>query len=134
MPRRADRLSFGSLASVVACWEGAALHRRSVRRRLANLVLACEKCNGDKSNALPAVAIVEAVLERDQSLLEEIAQAIQWSTQRERVVAAARGNYRGQPEGVPTWGGYRETVRFDIAFAPHGCKTVRLPEPAESGS
>lgn len=85
---------------------------------LANLVLSCANCNGDKSGALPAVAIVERVLERDGVVLEEIARAISWPTQRGRVVAAARGIYRGQPEGVPTWAGYRQTARFDVAFVP----------------
>ncbi len=83
---------------------------------LANLVLACAKCNGDKSSALPAIEIVDRVLERDQAVLEEIARAIQWPTQRDRVVAAARGIFRGQPPDLPTWGGYRQTVRFDVAF------------------
>ena len=40
---------------------------------LANLVLACVRCNGDKSGALPAVAIVDRVLERDREELEQIA-------------------------------------------------------------
>lgn len=85
---------------------------------LANLVLACARCNGDKSSALPAVTIVDRVLERDQQVLEEIAREIEWPTQRARVVAAARGIFRAQPEGVATWGGYRRTVRFDVAFEP----------------
>ena len=62
---------------------------------LANLVLACTRCNGDKSGALPAIAIVDRALERDRDVLEQIASSIQWPTQRERVVAAARGIYRG---------------------------------------
>lgn len=33
---------------------------------LANLVLACARCNSDKSGALPAVSIVDRVLDRDQ--------------------------------------------------------------------
>jgi hypothetical protein len=44
---------------------------------LSNLLLASMRCNGDKSGAL----------------------------QHERVVAAARGIYRGQPAGVPTRSG-----------------------------
>ncbi|HZE16867.1 MAG TPA: HNH endonuclease, partial [Mycobacterium sp.] len=40
---------------------------------LANLVLACARCNGDKSGALPAVSIVDRVLERDREVLEQIA-------------------------------------------------------------
>jgi hypothetical protein len=83
---------------------------------LANLVLACARCNGDKSGALPAVAIVDRVLERDREVLEQIASEIQWPTQHERVVAAALGIYRIQPAGVPTWSGYKRTERLDISF------------------
>ena len=86
---------------------------------LANLVLACARCNGDKSGALPAIGIMDRVLDRDQQVLEDIASAIQWPTQRPRVVAAARGIYRGQPPDVPTWSGYRHTVRLDISFPPN---------------
>ena len=85
---------------------------------LANLVLSCARCNGDKSGALPAVAIVDRVLERDQLVLDEIAREIEWPTQRDRVVAAARGIFRGQPEGVAMWAGYHRTTRFDVVFAP----------------
>lgn len=85
---------------------------------LANLVLACAACNGDKSHALPAIQIVDRVLDRDRQELEEIARDIGWPTQRDRVVAAARGIFRGQPKGVPTWAGLKKTVRFDVAFVP----------------
>ena len=85
---------------------------------LSNLVLACTRCNGDKSGAVPAVRIVDRVLRRERDVLEEIAAALQWPTQHERVVAAARGIYRGQPAGVPTWSGYKQTERLDISFLP----------------
>jgi hypothetical protein len=85
---------------------------------LANLVLACARCNSDKSGALPAVAIVDRVLERDRDILEQIASDLQWPTEHDRVVAAARGIYRGQPAGVPTWSGYKQTERLDISFLP----------------
>ena len=85
---------------------------------LSNLVLACARCNGDKSRALPAVMIVERVLRRERGALEEIASALQWPTQHDRVLAAARGIYRGQPAGVPTWSGYKQTERLDISFLP----------------
>ena len=91
---------------------------------LANLVLACAKCNGDKSGALPAIEIVDRVLERDQAVLEGIARTIPWPTQWGRFVAAARGIFHGQPANVPTWGGYRQTVRFDVAFVP---EWMRVP-------
>jgi hypothetical protein len=85
---------------------------------LANLVLACARCNGDKRNSLPAVDIVDRVLARDRQALEQIAAEMEWPTQRERVIAAARGLYRGQPTGVPTWSGYQQVVSLDISYPP----------------
>jgi hypothetical protein len=85
---------------------------------LSNLVLACARCNGDKSGALPAVKVFERVLRRDRHALEDIALSLQWPTQHERVVAPARGIYRGQPAGVPTWSGYKQIERLDISFLP----------------
>jgi 5-methylcytosine-specific restriction endonuclease McrA len=86
---------------------------------LANLVLACARCNGDKSNALPAVSIVDRALDRERcDKLEPIADEIRWPTEHKRVVAAARGIYRGQPPGAPTWTGYHTSTRLDIAFPP----------------
>lgn len=85
---------------------------------LSNLVLACARCNSDKSGALPAVGIVDQVLQRDRSILEQLADTLQWPTQHERVAAAARGIYRGQPAGVPTWLGYKQTETLDVSFPP----------------
>jgi hypothetical protein len=85
---------------------------------LSNLVLACARCNGDKSSALPAVTIVDRVLGRERDVLEQIAAELQWPTQRDRVVAAASGIFRGQPAGVPTWSGYKRSERLDIRFLP----------------
>lgn len=85
---------------------------------LSNLVLACARCNGDKSGSLPAVRLVDQVLQRDRHILEQIASDLQWPTQHERVVAAARGIYRGQPSGVPTWSGFKSVERLDISFPP----------------
>ncbi len=85
---------------------------------LSNLVLACARCNGDKSRALPSVTIVERVLQRDRDVLEQIAFALEWPTQHERVLAAAWGIYRGQPAGAPTWSGYKQSERLDISFLP----------------
>jgi hypothetical protein len=85
---------------------------------LSNLVLACARCNGDKSGALPAVRIVDRVLGREREILEQIASDLHWPTQHERVVATARGIYRGQPAGVPTWSGFKQAERFDITFLP----------------
>ena len=85
---------------------------------LSNLVLSCARCNGDKSGALPAVSIVDRVLDRERIVLEQIASRLQWPTQHDRVVAAARGIYRGQPAGVPTWSAYKQSERLDISFPP----------------
>jgi hypothetical protein len=86
---------------------------------LANLVLACTRCNGDKGGALPSVPVVDRVLDDERvDILEAIASALQWPTQRERVVAAARGIYRGQPPGMPTWSSYKRIERLDIGFPP----------------
>lgn len=82
---------------------------------LANLVLACGRCNSEKSGALPSVHLVEQVLERDRVTLEQIADQIQWPTQFDRVRAAARGLYLGQPKGTVTWAGPRSTVLLDLA-------------------
>jgi hypothetical protein len=70
-------------------------------------------------------AIVDRVLDRDRNMLEQIASEILWPTQHDRVVAAARGLYRGQPAGVPTWSGYRQTARLDISFPPEWMRTAR---------
>lgn len=83
---------------------------------LANLVLACSRCNTDKRHSLPSVQIVDRVLGRDRQVLEEIAHAIDWPTQYDRVVAAARGLYRNQPPGTPTWAGVRSTQRLDLSY------------------
>ena len=91
---------------------------------LANLVLACTRCNGDKRGALPAVGIVDRVLDRDRAALEQIADETRWPTEHNRVVAAARGIYRGQPPGVPTWSGYKTSTRLDIAVPPWWVRVV----------
>lgn len=82
---------------------------------LANLVAACGRCNGDKRHSLPAVSIVDKVLARDRTVLEQIAASLEWPTQYDRVVAAARGIYLSQPAGSPTWSGVRSSYRLDLA-------------------
>lgn len=83
---------------------------------LANLVLACRRCNADKLNSLPSLPLVDRALARDRQVLEQIGEQISWPTQFERVLAAARGLYRGEPEGSPTWDGYRRSMRLDVAY------------------
>jgi len=51
-------------------------------------------------------------------VLEEIAAELEWPTQHDRVVAAARGLYRGQPTGVPTWSGYQQIAVLDVSYPP----------------
>lgn len=82
---------------------------------LANLVAACGRCNGDKRHSLPALPIVDRVLARDRTVLEQIAASLEWPTQYDRVVAAARGIYLSQPVGSPTWAGVRSSNRLDLA-------------------
>jgi hypothetical protein len=85
---------------------------------LANLVLSCQRCNGDKAHALPALELVDKAVSRDRSVMEELAQVIEWPTQVDRVVAAARGIYRGEPVGALTWSGVKTTARLDVAYGP----------------
>ncbi|MGB3233545.1 MAG: HNH endonuclease [Mycobacterium sp.] len=86
---------------------------------LSNLVLACIRCNSDKGAALPAISLVDRVLADGRAAaLDDIASSLEWPTQRDRVVAVATGIYRAQPPGLPTWSGYRQSERFDIAFLP----------------
>lgn len=85
---------------------------------LANLVLACDRCNGNKLHALPSLVFMDRALARERIVLEQLAEAIAWPTQYERVVAAARGLYRGEPEGTPTWGGVASTTYLDLTQAP----------------
>jgi 5-methylcytosine-specific restriction endonuclease McrA len=85
---------------------------------LANLVLSCQRCNGDKSHALPALELVDKAVSRERELMEQLARAIEWPTQVDRVVAAARGIYRGEPTGALTWSGVKTTTRLDVAYGP----------------
>ena len=83
---------------------------------LANLVQSCKRCNGDKRHSLPAPSIIDRVLGRDRGVLEDIAITLEWPTQYDRTVAAARGIYLSQPEGSPTWTGVRTSLRLDLTF------------------
>ena len=85
---------------------------------LANLVVACARCNGDKSETLPIMDLVSAVLDRDPEVLETLAQELAWPTQRSRLLAVAHGLYRAQPAGTPLWTGYKRRVPLDIAWVP----------------
>ena len=102
---------------------------------LANLVPACERCNSDKSNALPAVETVTRVLARDRVLLDQIGMEIGWPVQYERVCRAARGLYRGSPDGAPTWQSRRMFTPLDlrVAVAPWIELDVRVERSGHRG-
>jgi hypothetical protein len=85
---------------------------------LASLVQACRRCNGDKLHSLPAPSIIDRVLGRDRDVLEDIATTLEWPTQYDRTIAAARGIHLRQPEGSPTWAGVRSSRRLDLG-SPH---------------
>jgi len=76
----------------------------------------CQPANSDKSNALPAVDTVTRVLARDRDLLDQIGLQVGWPVQYERVCRAARGLYRGSPEGAPTWQSRRTFTPLDLRF------------------
>ena len=85
---------------------------------LANLVVACFRCNGNKSQSLPAPFLVERVVSRDGAVMAHVAAELKWPTQLDRMVAAARGLYRGQAPGTPLWNGFGQTAVMDIAWSP----------------
>ena len=82
---------------------------------LANLVVACVACNTNKSQSLPATGIVERVVTQDRKLMERIATELGWPTPLDRVVAAARGLYRGQAPGTPLWNAVGQVTPVDLA-------------------
>ena len=57
------------------------------------------------------------MLGRDLAVLDQISAELAWPVQRDRVIAAARGRYRGNP-GIPTWAGFKHSVRLDVSFPP----------------
>ena len=74
------------------------------------------RCNTNKSQILPATGIVERVVTRDRKLMERMATELGWPTQLDRVVAAARGLYRGQPPGTPLWSAFGRVAPIDLAW------------------
>ena len=63
---------------------------------LANLVLACARCNGDKSGSLPAVELVDRALDSGRvAVLEEISASLQWPTQSDRLNVWTSGFRQG---------------------------------------
>ncbi|WP_055476078.1 HNH endonuclease [Gordonia sp. HS-NH1] len=70
---------------------------------LTNLVTACQSCNINKSDRLPAPVHVERALDRGRKVLDEIAAEINWPSHYDRVVAAGHGLYATQPVNTPVW-------------------------------
>lgn len=70
---------------------------------LANLVAACTRCNGNKSNALPEPTLVAEALDRGEQALARIGSGIDWPVQYARTRNAARGLYLSSPSGTPLW-------------------------------
>lgn len=79
---------------------------------LANLVLACPRCNLSKSDRLPSPKHVQRALARGRDVLDEISATINWPCQFDRVVATAHGLYATQPEATPIWMGHEQTGRL----------------------
>jgi hypothetical protein len=101
---------------------------------LANLVVACFRCNGNKSQSRPAPWLVEQVVARDKTVMERVAADLSWPTQLDRVVAAARGLYRGQAPGTPLWSGFGRTTAVDIAWSPDWLLDLSISIMADAGS
>ena len=78
--------------------------------------MACVACNTNKSQSLPATGIVERVVTQDRKLMERIATELGWPTPLDRVVAAARGLYRGQAPGTPLWNAVGQVTPVDLAW------------------
>jgi hypothetical protein len=100
---------------------------------LANLVLACARCTGNKGSALPAVAIVDRVLKCDHVVLEEIAREIEWSVTSARRVRRRRPAPAASCGRVLLWGRTRvsgwgtEHMPFGWLLAPPGPATQAAP-------
>lgn len=80
---------------------------------LANLVVADEGCNGDKSDQLPAHQLVRTWRNRNRTLasdLADIAPALQWELGAERTLGLARATYLHLPGGLLLWGGRDQLV------------------------
>lgn len=88
---------------------------------IENLVLADAACNGDKSDLLPAAALVSRWAARNAGhgdLLAALAGENGWDTDSPGTQAVARSIYRHLPAGVsPVWRGCGKVERADPASA-----------------
>lgn len=83
---------------------------------LANLVVADEKCNGDKSDQLAAPRLVKRWRARNATLESEVAKLAQdlaWDIGTDRTLGLARATYFHLPGGLLLWGGRKQLVPFD---------------------
>ena len=101
------------------CWEVYASNTATINY-YSEATIKSQSERNQKAVNLPTFEDILKLCEQGdpRAVLEQLAAELQWPTQRERVVAAARGIYRGQPAGVPTWSGYRRVERLDISFPP----------------
>ena len=92
-----------------------------------NLVAACKKCNGDKSDKLVAPAYVKAWITRcnDVALIEEMTQMWEWDTNVSKSFAIARSFYTSMVPGSVIWSGFGSVelvsashlIEFEALFA-----------------
>lgn len=83
---------------------------------LANLVVADEACNGDKSDRLPARDLVLSWRTRNKSIesdLAKVAPGLSWELGVDRSLGLARAVYRHLPGGSLLWGGPKALVPYD---------------------
>lgn len=73
---------------------------------IENLIATDARCNGAKSDSLPALVHVErwgALTSGNSGALAELAGATHWPSDRPHTVALVRSTYRHLPTGTPLW-------------------------------
>lgn len=86
---------------------------------VANLVVACRRCNSSKSNNMPAVQHADRALTRDRSKLERIADAVGSEPENDRVVRVASNLYhQGMAEQSQVWLAVDYFISLDLSSPP----------------
>ena len=80
---------------------------------IENLVLACKKCNGNKSDHLCVPQFAERWLDRPSEELARIATTSQWDTDSRRSRAIAANIYGSLVAGSVVWAGGENFVKID---------------------
>lgn len=83
---------------------------------LANLVVSDERCNGDKSDYLPAHTLLEKWCRRNnvqRGRMAAIEAELAWEIGADRSFGIARAAYRNLPSGSLLWGGHNRFVPFE---------------------